>query len=94
MFDRSRIRKSKMKNNKTSKVFKSSKPSDKIWGVYGKVLNPNTNTYVRIGSPASMKAINDLEHNAEWKKRVNYIISHHPGFGKKLETYLSKKTKN
>ena len=38
-----------------------------------------------------MKAINELEHNVEWKKRVEYIIANHSVFGKKLENYLRKK---
>ncbi len=87
MVDKSRIRKSKIGRNKTLKVSKTG-PSDKIWGIYGKVLNPNTNKYVRIGSNESMKVIYDLERNREWEKRVHYIIEHHKGFGKKLENYL------
>jgi len=86
MVDKTRIRKSKISHNKTSKM--KIKPSNNIWGIYGKVLNPNTNKYVRIGSNESIKAIKDLKHNAEWKKRVKYIITHHKGFGEKLEKYL------
>lgn len=68
--------------------------NEQIWGNYGKVLNPKTLRYVRIGSPQSMTAIYNLEHNNEWKKRVDYIIENHSVFGKKLDTYLQKKTKN
>lgn len=66
---------------------------EEIWGYYGKVLNPKTLKYIRIGSPQSMTAIYNLEHNDEWKKRVNYIIENHGIFGKKLDTYLQKKQK-
>jgi hypothetical protein len=62
-----------------------------IWGNYGRVLNPKTKKYVRIGSPESMSAIYELEHNDEWTTRITYIIENHVVFGKKLETYLQKK---
>ena len=39
---------------------------EQIWGNYGKVLNPKTKKYVRLGSPLSMNAIYNLEHNSEW----------------------------
>jgi hypothetical protein len=67
---------------------------EQIWENYGKVLNPKTLKYIRIGSPQSMTSIYNLEHNDEWEKRVNYIIENHGIFGKKLDTYLQKKTKN
>jgi hypothetical protein len=66
---------------------------EQIWGYYGKVLNPKTLRYVRIGSPQSMTAIYNLEHNDEWKKHVNYIIENHGIFGEKLKKYLQKKIK-
>lgn len=66
---------------------------EQIWGNYGKVLNPKTKKYVRLGSPLSMNAIYNLEHNSEWKKRVNYIIENHGVFGQKLKNYLEKKEK-
>lgn len=65
-----------------------------IWGNYGKVLNPKTKKYVRLGDPQSMSAIYELEHNDEWKRRVQYIIENHGSFGKKLETYLHNKLLN
>ena len=78
--------------NKTKK--RKGEPSNgfnKIWGNYGHVFNAKTNKYVRIGSNESLRAINELEHDDEWKKRVNYIIKNHGVFGKKLEKYLQKK---
>lgn len=63
---------------------------DKIWGVYGKVYNPTTNKYVRLGSSESMRVIKELEHNYEWQNRVEYIIKNHKGFGDKLQKYLQK----
>jgi len=74
--------------NKTSKIRDSK--TDKIWGNYGKVLNIKTNKYVRIGSYASIKAIGELKRDAEWEKRVNYITSRNPFFGKRLTRYLEK----
>ena len=62
-----------------------------IWGIYGKVLNPKTNRYIRIGTPASMKAIYDLKHDNEWYKRVHYMIKNDMYFGVKLKNYLEKK---
>ena len=62
-----------------------------IWNNYGHVLNPKTNKYVRLGSSESMRVINELEHNEEWRQRVDYIIQNHSTFGKKLENYLRKK---
>jgi hypothetical protein len=62
-----------------------------IWGYYGKVLNPKTLKYLRIGSPQSMNAIYNLDHTEEWEKRVNYIIENHGIFGEKLKKYLQKK---
>jgi hypothetical protein len=64
-----------------------------IWDNYGRVLNTKTNKYIRLGSNKSMRVINELEHNDEWKKRVEYIINNHGVFGKKLEKYLQKKEK-
>ena len=64
-----------------------------IWGNYGKVLNPKTKKYVRLGDPQSMSAIYELEHNDEWKRRVQYIIENHGVFGEKLKKYLQKKQK-
>ena len=66
---------------------------EQIWGYYGKVLNPKTLRYIRIGSPQSMTAIYNLDHNTEWEKRVIYIIENHGVFGEKLKKYLQKKTK-
>lgn len=66
---------------------------EQIWGYYGKVLNPKTLRYVRIGSPQSMSAIYNLEHTDVWKKRVDYIIENHSVFGEKLKQYLQKKQK-
>ena len=66
---------------------------EQIWGYYGKVLNPKTLRYVRIGSPQSMSAIYILEHTDVWKKRVDYIIENHSVFGEKLKQYLQKKQK-
>ena len=65
-----------------------------IWGYYGKVLNPKTLKYIRIGTPSSMTAIYNLEHNDTWKKHVDYIIENHSVFGKKLNTYLQNKSKH
>ena len=88
-------RKQKSKsNNKTKKNnIEYTSNYNKIWDNYGYILNIKTNKYVRIGSNESMKAINQLEHNSEWKKRVEYIINNHNSFGKKLEEYLQKKQK-
>jgi hypothetical protein len=66
---------------------------EQIWGHYGKVLNPKTLKYIRLGSPQSMTAIYNLVHNDEWEKRVNYIIENHGIFGEKLKKYLQKKDK-
>ena len=92
MVDRTRIRRSKIKSKlkqkqQTKRI--SKQPSNTIWGIYGKVLNPKTNKYIRIGTNESVKVIGDLKRDTEWKKRVDYIIKHHKGFGKKLETYLN-----
>jgi hypothetical protein len=67
---------------------------EQIWGIYGKVLNPKTKKYIRLGDPQSMLAIYELEHNDEWTHRVNYIIENHSVFGKKLELYLQNKLAN
>lgn len=83
--DRTRIRKSRTRKSGTRKLG----TKNTIWGIYGKVYNPSTHTYVRIGTNQSMKAIGDLKRDAEWKKRVDYIISHHKGFGEKLKHYLN-----
>ena len=80
-------------NNILQNMSDSFLSEEQIWGSYGKVLNPKTLKYVRIGSPQSMTAIYNLEHNDEWKKRVDYIIENHGIFGKKLDTYLQKKIK-
>lgn len=87
MVDKSRIKKSKSKN-KTSKI--KQKNLNTIWGIYGKVFNAKTNKYIRIGNSESMKVISNLKRDYEWKKRVNYIISHHKPFGEKLKNYLEK----
>lgn len=84
--------------NKTrKKLFKRQNKTNKrtysnnIWGNYGHVFNAKTNKYVRLGSSESLRVINELEHDKEWEKRVNYIIKNHGVFGKKLEKYLQKK---
>jgi len=82
--------KNKQSKNKTRKQLGEFKD---IWGNFGHVLNKKTNKYVRLGSSESMRAINELDHNDEWKKRVEYIIKNHGIFGKKLEKYLEKKNK-
>jgi hypothetical protein len=64
---------------------------EQIWGNYGRVLNPKTKKYVRIGDPKSLSVIYNLEHNDEWNRRVEYMIGSHCGFGKKLEIYLQNK---
>lgn len=83
--------KSQNKTKKNKLEYTSNYNKNGIWDNYGYVLNIKTNKYVRIGSNESMKAINQLEHNSEWKKRVEYIITNHNIFGKKLEQYLQKK---
>lgn len=66
---------------------------EQIWGYFGKVLNPKTLRYVRIGTPQSMTTIYNLQHTDVWEKRVNYIIENHGVFGEKLKKYLQKKQK-
>lgn len=90
------VNKTKKNNNKGRNKTKKRKVEqsngiNKIWGYYGHVFNSKTNKYARLGGNESMRVINELEHDDEWKKRVNYIIKNHGAFGKKLETYLQKK---
>jgi hypothetical protein len=87
------LKKNKKFKNKTKKIYNQSGGSNNIWNNYGHVLNTKTNKYIRLGSNASMKVINELVHDDEWKKRVEYIIKNHGIFGKKLEKYLEKKNK-
>jgi hypothetical protein len=93
MFSKS-FKKNKQIKNKTKKQkYNLLGGSNNIWDNYGHVLNTKTNKYIRLGSNESMRVINELEHNNEWKKRVKYIIENHGVFGKKLEKYLEKKIK-
>ena len=87
MTNKSKVKRSKISKNKTSK----NKQGNVIWDIYGRVLNPKTKKYIRIGSSESMKVISELEKNNEWKKRVNYIVTHHKCFGEKLKKYLERK---
>lgn len=75
--------------NKTVKMRKTSE-NNPIWDNYGYVLNPNTHTYVRLGGHESLKVIQGLKRDSEWRKRTEYIINHHGAFGNKLEAYLQK----
>ena len=84
------LAKRKQSKNKSRKN-KLRSTSFPIWDNYGHVLNTKTNKYVRLGSNESMKVIYELEHDAEWKKRVEYIMKNHGVFGRKLANYLQNK---
>ena len=89
------LAKRKQNKNKTKKN-KLHQPNhnpdhNPIWDNYGQVLNSKTNKYVRLGSNDSMKVINELEHNVEWKKRVEYIIAHHGVLVKNLKIIYEKR---
>lgn len=83
----------KKQQNRSKKTMKKlPKNVLNVWGIFGKVFSPKSKTYVRLGSPKSMKVIRDeLPRNAEWNKRVKYIIQNHSSFGEKLKKYLDKK---
>lgn len=87
MTNKSKVKRSNISKNKTYK----NKQGNVIWDIYGRVLNPKTKKYIRIGSSESMKVISELEKNNEWNKRVNYIITHNNFFGEKLKKYLERK---
>ena len=87
MPNKSKVKRSKISKNKTFK----NKQGNVIWDIYGRVLNEKTKKYIRIGSSESMKVISELEKNNEWKKRVNYIITHDKCFGEKMKKYLERK---
>lgn len=91
MVNNTRKNNNKGRNKTKKRKGEQSNEVNKIWGYYGHVLNAKTNKYVRLGGNESMRVINELEHDDEWKKRVNYIIKNHGVFGKKLEKYLQKK---
>jgi hypothetical protein len=81
-------RRQHVKNRKTSKR-KRNIPIFGIWGKYGSVFNPNSNSYVRIGSLQSLNVIvNILERDAEWKKKIDYMMNQKGPFGKQLRDAL------
>lgn len=67
----------------------SSVDNKMIWGKFGSVYSPKKKNYLRLGTSQSFNVIRDeLVHDKEWYKRVEFMAKRGGVFGDKLKTLL------